>query len=253
MISIAIANQKGGVAKTTTCYAIGAELVKRGSKVLLVDLDPQANLTYAVRGNGEAGNIFDALLHPKKAAAEVQKAGVFSLLASVPSLAGADTVLTSIGKEYRLKECLESLNDGFDFSIFDCPPSLGILTINSLTASRYALIPCQADPYSLQGIRQLGATAQAVRSYTNPALEIMGLVICRWNARTVIRRELADVLTETAAEMGAEIFKTRIRESVSVIEAAAVRKSLAEYAPSSNAAKDYQSLTDEILTRINNH
>ena len=251
MISIAIANQKGGVAKTSTCLAVGAELVKRGHKVLLVDLDAQGNLTYAIRGNGDAGNVLAALLHPKKAGAEQQKAGDFTLLASVPGLAGADTILTQIGKEHRLKEALESLQDGFDFCLIDCPPSLGILTICALTASKFVLVPCQADPFSLQGIRQLAATAQAVKTYTNPALKFLGLVITRWNGRTVVRRELADVLTETAAEMGAELFKTRIRESVSVIEAAAVRKPLAEYAPGSNAAADYKKLTDEILTRIN--
>ena len=251
MISIAIANQKGGVGKSTTCLAIGAELAKRGHNVLLVDLDAQGNLTYSVRGSGDAGNVLGALLNTKKAGAELQKAGVFSLLASVPGLAGADTVLTSIGKEYRLKEALESLKDGFDFCLIDCPPALNILTVNALTASRFVLIPCQADPFSLQGIRQLAATAQAVKAYTNSALEVLGLVIVRWNGRTVIRRELADVLTETATEMGAELFKTRIRESVAVIEAAAVRKPLADYAPGSNAAADYKALTDEILTRIN--
>lgn len=250
MISIAIANQKGGVAKTSTCLAVGAELVKRGHKVLLVDLDAQGNLTYAIRGNGDAGNVLAALLHPKKAGAELQNAGDFTLIASVPGLAGADTIITQIGKEFRLKEALESLQDGFDFCLIDCPPSLGILTICALTASNFVLVPCQADPFSLQGIRQLAATLQAVKAYTNPALEILGLVITRWNARTVVRRELADVLTETAAEMGAELFKTRIRESVSVIEAAAVRKPLSQYAPSSNAAADYKKLTDEILTRI---
>lgn len=251
MISIAIANQKGGVAKTSTCLAVGAELVKRGNKVLLVDLDAQGNLTYAIRGNGDAGNVLAALLHPKKAGAELQNAGDFTLLASVPGLAGADTILTQIGKEYRLKEAFESLQDGFDFCLIDCPPALGILSVNALTACKYVLVPCQADPFSLQAIRQLAATAQAVKSYTNPALKFLGLVITRWNGRTVVRRELADVLTETAAEMGAELFKTRIRESVSVIEAAAVRKPLAEYAPKSAVAADYKALTDEILIRIN--
>ena len=251
MISIAVVNQKGGVAKTSTCLAIGAELVKRGKKVLLIDLDPQANLTFSVRGNGDNGNVLSALLHTKNANAEVQEAGKFSLLASVPGLAGADTVLTSIGKEYRLREAIENISTDYDFCLIDCPPSLGILTVNALSASKYAIVPCQADPYSLQGLRQLSATAQAVKTYTNTALEILGIVIVRWNSRTVIRRELADVLRETAQEMGAELFKTRIRESISVIEAAAVRKTLLEYAPKSNAAADYKALTDEILTRIN--
>lgn len=250
MITIAIANQKGGVAKTSTCLAVGAELVKRKHRVLYVDLDAQGNLTYALRGNWETGNALAALLQPKKAGGEVQNLDGFSLLASVPTLANADTVLTAIGKEHKLKEALAGLQNDFNFCLVDCPPSLGILSVNALTACKYVLVPCQADPYSLQGLRQLGATAQAVKNYCNPALEILGLVIVRWNGRTVIRRELADLLAETAAEMGATVFNTRVRENVAVIEAAALRKPLLEYAPKSTAATDFKALTDEILTRI---
>lgn len=251
METIAIACQKGGVGKTSTCLALGDGLARMGHKVLYVDLDAQMNLTYTLGGVGEAGNVLTALQQPKRAKGEVQLLGDnIGLLASIPSLAGADTFLVELGKEYRLKEALEAVAQDFDVCLVDTPPSLGILTVNALTASDALIAPTQADVFSLQGIRQLSGTIDGVRAYTNKNLFFMGLLVTRFNGRAVIRKDIAEMLEKTAHEMGTKVFNTKIRECVSIVEAQAMRQSIFTYAPRSNATKDYTALVDEVATSL---
>lgn len=169
------------------------------------------------------------------------------IIASYTALAGADAVITETGKEYRLKEALESLSEAYDFCIIDTPPALGILTINALTACEGAIIPAQADIYSLQGISQLNSTIHTVKKYCNPALSIMGIVLTRYNGRSIIRREVAEMLEQTAQSLNTKLYKAKIRECTALVEAQATKQNIFSYAPRSNATADYKALAAEIL------
>ncbi len=250
MITIAVACQKGGVGKTSTCLTLGDGLSRRGRSVLFVDLDAQGNLTYSLKGQDGGGDVFAALQRPESAAAEVRRMEGFDLLASVPSLSSADVFFTETGREYRLLKVLQTLEQEYDFCIVDTPPSLGILTVNALTACRYAIVPTQADVYSLHGIGQLAKTVSAVREFCNPKLSLMGVLVTRFNARTVVRREVVDLLDKTAAKLGTTVFKSKIRECVAMVEAQAVQQSVFSYAPKSNAASDYSAFVDEVLELV---
>lgn len=250
MRTIAIACQKGGVGKTSTCLAIGDALARKGNKVLYVDLDAQGNLTYTLKGTADKGSVLAAIQRPSKAKGEVQEIEGGGLLASAPSLSGADTFLTEIGKEYRLREALEAVANDYDYCLIDTPPALGILTVNALTAAEAAIVPTQADMYSVHGIRQLAGTVEAVKTYTNPALYLMGLLVTRFNGRAIIRKDIAELLETAAQEMGTRVFNTKIRECTALVEAQAMRQSIFAYAPRSNAAKDYAALVDEVVTSL---
>ena len=247
MKTIAIANQKGGVGKSTTALAIGAGLSLKGYRVLYVDLDAQGNLSYTLDTNTQGYNAMGVLQRPETAKSEIQKTRQGNVIASTPSLAGADTTITEIGKEYRLKEALEPLSNDYDFCIIDTPPALGILTINALTACNGVIIPSQADIYSLQGISQLSGTLNTVKKYCNRDLSIMGIVLTRYNARSIISRDVAENIETTAMHLQTKLYNTKIRECTALKEAQAKKQNIFEYAPKSNAALDYDSLIDEIL------
>ena len=247
MKTIAIINQKGGVGKSTTALAIGAGLILRGYKTLFVDLDAQGNLTYTLGAATNSYNALGVLQRPETAKEEIQHTEQGDIIASSPALAGADAQITQTGKEYRLKEALETVAGEYDYCIIDTPPALGILTINALTACTGAIIPAQADIYSLQGINQLEGTIEAVRKYCNPALTIMGIVLTRFNRRSIIRREIAEMLEQTADQLHTKLYKSHIRECTALVEAQATRRSIYKYSPKSNAAADYSALVNEIL------
>lgn len=247
MKTIAIINQKGGVGKSTTALAIGAGLIFKGYSVLYVDLDAQGNLSYTLGANTQGYNAMGVLQRPETAKEEIQRTEQGDIIASSPALAGADAVITETGKEYRLKEALDSLSSAYDFCIIDTPPALGILTINALTACEGAIIPAQADIYSLQGISQLNSTIQTVKKYCNPALSIMGIVLTRYNGRSIIRREVAEMLEQTAQSLNAKLYKAKIRECTALVEAQATKQNIFSYAPRSNATADYKALVAEIL------
>lgn len=245
--AIAVINQKGGVSKTTTALAIGAGLSLKGYSVLFIDLDAQGNLSYTLGADTKGYNAMGVLERPETAKDEIQHTEQGDIIASSPKLAGADKLLEDTGKEYKLKEALESLQGLYDYIVVDTPPALGILTINALTACKGAIIPAQADIYSLQGIAQLNGTIETVRKYCNPSLSIMGIVITRFNGRSIIRREVAEMLERTAEQLHTKLYTSKIRECTAVVEAQATRKSIYTYAPKSNATADYKALVDEIL------
>lgn len=243
----AIINRRGGVAKTATSHALGAGLP---GKVLFVDLDPQSNLSYDVGAEPARYSVMDVLMKSAPAANVIQHTKGGDILPASPGLATADIMIDGTGKEYRLKEALEGL--AYDHIVIDTPPALGVLTINALTASDTAIIPAQAEIHSLQGIGLLNESIEAVRKYTNPSLFLGGIVCTRYNGRTIISRDMLDNLQAAADELGTKLYKTPIRECVSIREAQALRKSIFEYAPGSNAAKDYRALIDEIMEGLNN-
>ncbi len=243
----AIINQKGGVGKSTTALAIGSGLRLKGFKVLFIDLDAQGNLTYTIGASTQGYNALGILQRPETIKEEVQHTPQGDIVASSPSLAGADTVLSEVGKEYRLKEALTNISGEYDYCIIDTPPALSILTINALTACNGAIIPAQADIYSLQGIGQLNNTIQTIKKYCNPDLSIKGILLTRYNARSVLSREVTELIEQTAAELKTTVFKTKVRECTALKEAQAMKQDIFTYAPKSNATADYTAIIDEIL------
>lgn len=242
---IAIINQKGGVGKSTTADAIGAGLQLRGNSVLYIDLDAQGNLSYAKQAE-PAPTVYQVLTRELRAADAIQRTERASILASDPALSGADMAINMTGKEYRLREGLRTVQD-FDYCIIDTPPALGILTVNALTACTGVIIPAQADVYSMHGIGQLYDTIQAVQQYCNPELTIMGIVLTRFQPRTIVSREITEVMADTARRFGTRLYQSRIRECVVIKEAQIEQTDIFTYAPRSNAAADYAALVDEII------
>ena len=240
--ALAIINQKGGVGKSTTALAIGAGLSLKGYSVLFIDLDAQGNLSYTLGADTKGYNAMGVLERPETAKEEIQHTPQGDIIASSPKLAGADKLLEETGKEYRLKEALDSLQGAYDYIIVDTPPALGILT-----TCTGAIIPAQADIYSLQGIAQLNSTIETVKKYCNPSLSIMGIVLTRFNGRSIIRREVAEMLERTAEQLHTKLYTSKIRECTALVEAQATKQNIYSYAPRSNATADYKALVDEIL------
>lgn len=242
---IAVVNRRGGVGKTATTHAIGAGLRKKGYKVLLVDLDSQANLTFDVGIDAPGVTAYDLLTTNIKA----EDAIVDDVIPASPQLSNADIVINGTGKEYRLKEKLEPMLNDYDYVVIDTPPALGILTINALTACTDVIIPAQAEVHSLQGIAYIHEAIEAVRKYTNPNVNILGILITRFNRRAIISQHMQENLEDIAQKINTRVFDTPIRENISMKEAQAMRVNIFDYAPKSNASKDYQKLIDEIESR----
>ena len=236
---IAFANQKGGVAKTTSALVLGQLYYRAKCRVLYVDMDPQGNLSHSLIANPKKWSVWDVLSKEKTAAEAVQKTEWGDCLCSSPELAGTDKKLDIIGKEYLLKEALDTVSNRYHYIIIDPPPAIGILTINTLAASDYVVIPSQADMYSLIGIGQIFPTIESIRKYYNPKLKIAGILITRYNSQTNISRELSQMMEDTAQKLQTKVFKSRIRESVAVKEAEAGQVELFSHAPRSNATQDY--------------
>lgn len=244
---IAIVNRRGGVGKTATAHALGAGLRKRGYKVLFIDLDSQTNLTYDAGAKAGAFSAMDLLTGNAAIDQIIINAPQGDIVPASPALAGADLVINETGKEYRLKEALVPVSGIYDFAIIDTPPALGTITTNALTAANAAIIPAQAEIHSLQGIGLLNETITAVKKYTNPALAVDGILLTRYNGRAVISKDMRDNLESIAAALQTRLYKTPIRECVSIKEAQARQQDIFSYAPRSNAAKDYTAFIDEFL------
>ncbi|MDD3525281.1 MAG: ParA family protein [Bacteroidia bacterium] len=243
---IAITNQKGGVGKSTTAQALGAGYRQRGFSVLFIDLDAQGNLSYTLGASAGGYTILEVLSKEIKASQAIQGTPSGDLIAYSPALSGADLLLGQTGKEYRLREAIQPILDKYDYIILDTPPALGILTVNALTACTWAIIPAQADTYSLQGIGQLYSTIEAVRRYCNPSLVIRGILLTRHSNRTILSRDIAELMEKAAKEIGTTLFTTTIRQNIAVKEAQSYRQDIFSYAPKSNAAIDYRDLIEEL-------
>ena len=251
MITLAILAQKGGVGKTTTAAALGAGLRKYNeARVLYVDMDAQGNLSRTLEADHSGGgaDTLGVLTGRIKAKDAIQHTAQGDIIASAPALVGADReeALSTVGREYRLREALKPLSGSYDYCIIDTPPALGILIINALTAANRAIIPAQADDYSLDSIEALSGTLQAVKQYTNKTLQIDGILITRYSGRANISRYYEEELEKAAEGLGSRLYNVRIRECVALKEAQALREDIYTYSPRSNAAKDYKSLLEEI-------
>lgn len=239
---IAVANQKGGVAKTTTVHSLGAAFAELGRKVLLVDLDPQACLTYSTGVDSEAleRSIHDVMLGRTTAAKAIIETGDLHLLPSTIDLAGAELhLLTKTGREYVLSKALQPVISSYDLVIIDCPPSLGILTINGLTAGREVLIPLQPDTLSHRGVGQLLETINDVRSFTNSKIAVIGAIATMFDSRTRLAREVVEDLPQ---RYGIQVLDPPIPKTVRVAEAPARGMSVLEHARRSKASDAYRAL-----------
>lgn len=246
MKTVSVINQKGGVGKSTTAEMLISALSLKGFKVLAIDLDAQGNLSYSLAANLDSPTILEVLTEEISAKNAIKKARA-DVISSNKALAGADAFIADTGKEYRLKEALEKIAKNYDFCIIDTPPALGILTINALTASDSVIIPAQADIYSLQGIENLEETIKAVKKYCNPNLKIEGILLTRYNPRTILSREVSEMAEKLAEKLETKLFKAKIRDAVAVKEAQISQESLFKYAPKSNVTKDYEGFINEFL------
>lgn len=250
--TIAIGTQKGGEGKTTTAenFAGGlAAFAKR--RVLLIDLDPQANVTLSSGvDNITRPTIYEALTGGAKIQDTIQErsTNVYIIPAS-GNLAEADIKFTKIGKEQLLKKALAPIVEDYDYIVIDTPPALGILTINALTAAQRLIVPAQADIYSLQGIGQLYETVKAIQEFTNPALQISGILLTRYNSRSNITRDMTAKAEEAAKSIGTFVYNSVIRECVALKGAHAEQAFIFDHAPTSNASLDYQAFIKEFLER----
>lgn len=244
---ITVANQKGGVGKSTTAHLLANGLKHKGYSVLAIDLDPQGNLTYATDTDEPMLSTYDLLTNKSKAEDILIRTKQIDLLPANSNLSGIDLEIKALGKEYRLKNNLKNIQEKYDFIIIDTPPTLSLVTINALTASDYVLIPTQADIFSLQGLGQLYGTIQAVQQYTNKNLKIAGIIVTRNNPRTILGQAITELLESTADELNTSVLSTRIREAVAIKEAQAERIDFFAYPSSSKVKEDAKLLIEELL------
>jgi chromosome partitioning protein len=240
---LAVANQKGGVAKTTTVHSLGAALAERGRRVLLVDLDPQACLTYSTGTDpdGLERSLHDVMVGRLAAKEAIVSVGSgIDLLPATIDLAGAEVhLLTRPGREYALARALEPLAGSYDVVLVDCPPSLGILTINGLTAAQRVVVPLQCETLSHRGVGQLLETIADVRSFTNADLEVAGVIATMFDPRTRLAR---DTLAQVGAAYGLTVLDPPVPKSVRVAEAPGRGCSVLDHAPRSTSADAYREL-----------
>jgi chromosome partitioning protein len=243
---IALANQKGGVAKTTTTLNLGVALAERGRSVLAVDLDPQSNLTMSqgIDPDDVDRSMFDVLVH-KTPILEVITSREIDLAVSSIDLAGAELALSSmIGRERALQKALLPVRADYDYILIDTPPSLGLLTINALTAADSVIVPVQCEYLSLRGLIQLENTLTMIRDNLNPDVRIQGILPTMFDGRTLHAKEAVEILQEN---FGGLVYDTRIRKTVRYAEAPVKGTSVLKYDSKGNAAKAYRDLAGEVL------
>jgi chromosome partitioning protein len=244
---ISLANQKGGVAKTTTTLNLGVAFSEHGLRVLCIDLDPQGNLTMSQGLNPDTieRSMFDVLVHKVPIAEVIARREVDIAVASI-DLAGADMALsTQIGRERALQKALTPIKDEYDYILIDTPPSLGLLTVNAFVASNGVIVPVQTEYLSLRGLVQLEHTLEMVRDNLNPDVAIMGILPTMYDRRLTHSREADEILRENFGEL---VFNTRIRKTIRYAEAPVQGASIIAYDPDGEAAALYRDLAKEVLT-----
>ena len=243
---MAISNQKGGVGKTTTSINLASGLAHVGKKVLLIDLDPQANLTQSLGLTNQQRTIYGSLKGDYKLEPISIMKG-FDIVPSTLDLSGAEIELSSeAGREFILKELIEEVRSKYDFIIIDSPPSLGLLTINAFTAADEIIIPLQAQFLAMQGLAKLVEVVDKIKSRLNKGLKIGGVFITQYDSRKVLNRDVNETINE---HFKSEVFKTKVRDNIALAEAPAQGLDIFRYNAKSNGAEDYLALAKEIAKR----
>jgi chromosome partitioning protein len=248
---VAICNQKGGVGKTTTAINLAAALALRGKRTLLIDLDPQANSTMSFLDRPTiAKSVYDAMTDPAVSLEDVIVPSTVERLSVAPSriaLAKLEAKLVGeLDAHFRLKDKIAPIRRTFPHIVIDCPPTLGLLTVNALVAATHLLIPIQSSYFALEGADDLLETIEKVRARPNPSLRILGVVITMHDKRTALAR---DIRAQIQKVFGGKVFKTVITKSVRLEESPAYKESIFSFAPDSTGATDYYSLCEEVIDR----
>lgn len=237
---ITLSNHKGGVGKTTSTVNLGAGIAQRGKRVLLIDADPQANLTQSL-GATPRQSLYQILKGESPTPQRIQEG--LDLIPADLDLAGAEVELAGeTGREYILKEAIQGLR--YDYTLIDAPPSLGLLTINALVASDRVLIPIQAEYLAVQGLAKLLGVIEKIQRRLNPGLQIAGVFLTQYDGRKILNRDIADSIQQHLPD---KLLQARIRNNVALAEAPAKGQDIYRYQPNSNGAADYTKLTEEVL------
>ncbi len=249
---VAIANQKGGVGKTTTAINLAAALSLRGRPTLLIDLDPQGNSSMSfVDMRAVQRSVYDVLVDPSCGFRDVVVPTPQAHLSLAPARIGLAKLEAKLVGEldahFRLKDRLEPLREDYPYIVIDCPPTLGLLTVNALVAATHLLIPIQSSYFALEGTDDLLETVEKVRSRANPGLQILGAVITMHDRRTSLAR---DIRSQIHKVFGEKVFKTLITKSVRLEESPAYKESIFSFAPESSGATEYYSLSEEVIERV---
>lgn len=249
---IVVANQKGGVGKTTTALNLVAALAQKSLRCLLVDLDPQGNATLSFLDPRDLPrSVYDVLVNPEataESAIRPSPVAHLDVLGSRINLAKAEAKLVGeFDSHFRLKDKLAPVMDRYDYVVIDTPPTLGILTVNALVAGTHLLVPIQSSYFALEGTDDLLETYEKIRARPNPNLEFLGVVITIHDRRTILGRDIRDQIHKV---FGEKVFRTMISKSVRLEESPAYKKSIFEFAPNSSGAMEYYSLSEEVIGRV---
>lgn len=259
---ISIAIQKGGCAKTTTSITLGSCLADKGNKVLLVDVDPQGNLSYGVGCEEAEYTIYDVLSEQydkrgkdtdgiRKAIIKEPENCNFDVVPANIYLAGSEGKFTDVTRTYLLRDVLKKVENDYDYIIIDCPPSLGVLTLNAFTASEYIIIPMEPSYFALQGLEQLSDTITDVKMYcNNPNLKILGILLTRYTKRMNITKVALEEIYEKAKDFEMPVFKSKIAEAVVIKESQALQVPLVKHEPSSKSYQEYMAFAEEVIKGV---
>lgn len=245
---ITFTNQKGGVGKTTSSSALIAGLANKGYRVLGIDLDPQGNLGFYFGIDIEnSKTIYEAMKKQSDLDEVIQTSDKVDIVPSNILLSGAELEFNKSGREFMVKDLIARVKDRYDYIIIDTPPSLNVLTVNAYVASDFLIIPMVPEILSLLGVSQLKETVDAVSRFYNPNLKVLGVLLTKYNARTILTREVEDMANQIAKQLDARVFNSKVRAAIAVAESPAHGMSIMEYAPDSTTARDYRQFVLELL------